>query len=97
MPTLPDCVTIKSVRVEEPTTNDGTPTAKLPVSTESFAHGEVEPIPTFPVSRNVIRLLPVLLSILIVGVPPAPRKNVVSPLTSRTDVGKPPEPFHQMS
>ncbi len=96
-PTLPDCVTIKSVRVEEPTENAGTSVPRLEVSTENFAHGVVEPTPTLPASRKVMRLVPVLLSILTVGVPPAPRKNVVSPLTSRIDVGVPPEPFHQIS
>ena len=47
IPTLPDCVTRRSVRAEEPTTNVGL--APRPVeSTENCAHGVEEPTPILP-------------------------------------------------
>jgi hypothetical protein len=47
-PTLPDCVTTKSVLLDEPTAKLGTPAAKLEVSTEKRAHGVVELMPVLP-------------------------------------------------
>jgi hypothetical protein len=43
-------VTIKLVAVDDPMTNDG---PVIPVGLmESFAYGEVEPIPTFPLEAR---------------------------------------------
>jgi len=49
IPTLPDCVTTKSVPVEEPTTNCGAPLRRPLLFIESSPHGEEVPMPTYPV------------------------------------------------
>ena len=57
IPTLPACVMVKSVRVEEPTTKLGTPAPKLAVSTESLANGVDEPTPTLPLIAKVVEAM----------------------------------------
>jgi hypothetical protein len=44
---LPLWLMKKSGRVDDPTANSGTPARRFEVSTESLAHGVVEPTPTF--------------------------------------------------
>ena len=48
IPTLPFCVTIKWIPVDEPMTNSGVFTARLTGLTESCPHGVEDAMPTLP-------------------------------------------------
>ena len=56
-PTLPACVMIKSVRDDEPTTNEGTPPLRKDVSTASRPHGVDELTPMLPLIEKVVEAM----------------------------------------